>query len=335
MKALVERGMKDGAVGLSSGLEYDPGFYGTLDELSALASVIQPYGGFYSSHVRDEENEVFAAWQEAIDVGKRAGVAVNVSHMKLASKPVWGQAGKALALLEAGKKAGVSVTGDWYPYPYWQSAMYVLIPDRDFENVEKWRVGLDEIGGAGNVRITSYRPNPGWVGKTLAEIADSEKIDPPALIVQMVKAAGPGIGIIGTSMDEADMRAILSHPQTLICSDGQLNGRHPRGFGAFPRVLGKYVRDEQVIRLEEAIAKMTSRSAAVLGLDDRGVLAPGKKADLAIFDAATIADRGTPTAPAQAPVGMRFVVVNGQVVLDAGEITAARPGQALRRTASK
>lgn len=335
MKALVERGMKDGAVGLSSGLEYDPGFYGTLDELAALASVIRPYGGVYSSHVRDEENEVFAAWQEAIDVGKRAGVAVNISHMKLASKPVWGQARKALAVLEAGKAAGVSVTGDWYPYPYWQSAMYVLIPDRDFENVEKWRVGLDEIGGAANVRITSYRPEPGWVGKTLAEIAESEKIDPPALIVKMVKAAGPGIGIIGTSMDEADMRAILAHPQALICSDGQLNGRHPRGFGAFPRVLGRYVRDEQVIPLEEAVAKMTSRSAAVLGLSDRGVIAPGKKADLAIFDAATIADRGTPTAPAQAPVGMRFVVVNGQVVLDAGEVTAARPGLALRRTAAK
>jgi N-acyl-D-amino-acid deacylase len=333
MKALVERGMKDGAVGLSSGLEYDPGFYGTLDELAALAAVIKPFGGVYSSHVRDEENEVFAAWQEAIDVGKRAGVAVNISHMKLASKPVWGQAAKALAVLEAGTRAGVAVTGDWYPYPYWQSAMYVLIPDRDFENVEKWRVGLDEIGGAGNVRITSYRPEPGWVGKTLAEIADAEKLDAPALVVKMVKAAGPGIGIIGTSMDEADMRAILAHPQTLICSDGQLNGRHPRGFGAFPRVLGKYVRDDKVIALEEAIAKMTSRTAAVLGLDDRGVIAAGRKADLAIFDAAAVADRGTPTAPAQAPVGMRFVVVNGEIVLDAGELTQARPGRALRRTA--
>lgn len=335
MKALVERGMKDGAVGLSSGLEYDPGYYGTLDELAALASVIKPFGGVYSSHVRDEENEVFAAWQEAIDVGRRAGVAVNISHMKLASKPVWGQAAKALAVIDAGRKAGVSVTGDWYPYPYWQSAMYVLIPDRDFENVEKWRVGLDEIGGAGNVRITSYRPEPGWVGRTLAEIADAEKLDPPSLVVKMVKAAGPGIGIIGTSMDEADMRAILAFPQTLICSDGQLNGRHPRGFGAFPRVLGKYVRDEKVLPLEEAIARMTSRTAAVLGLADRGVIAAGKKADLAIFDAATIADRGTPTDPSQAPVGMRFVVVNGQLVLDAGEITSARPGQALRRSTLK
>ena len=334
MQALVDRAMKDGAVGLSSGLEYDPGYYATVEELAALASAITPYRGLYSSHVRDEENEVFAAWQEAIEVGRRAGVAVNISHMKLASKPVWGQAKKALAVLEAGARDGVSVTGDWYPYPYWQSAMYVLIPDRDFENVEKWRLGLEEIGGAGNVRITNYRPEPAWVGRTLTEIAAAERIDPPELVVRMVKAAGPGIGIIGTSMDEADMRAILAHPQTLICSDGQLSGRHPRGFGAFPRVLGRYVRDAKVLSLEAAIAKMTSRSAAVLGLADRGRIAPGLKADLAIFDAATILDRGTPTEPAQTPTGLRYVVVNGQLVLDAGEVTEARPGRALRRNAT-
>ena len=335
MKALVERGMKDGAVGLSSGLEYDPGFYATTDELAALATSIRPYGGFYSSHVRDEENEYLAAWKEAIDVGRRAGVAVEISHMKLASKPVWGRAKEGLALLDAARREGLTVMGDWYPYPYWQSAMYVLIPDRDFENVEKWRVGLDEIGGAGNVRITNYRADPSWNGKTLAELAATQNIDPPSLIVSMVKADGPAIGIIGTSMDEADMKAILAHPQVLICSDGQLSGRHPRGYGAFPRVLARYVREQQVISLEEAIAKMTSRSAAMLGLADRGVVAAGKKADVVIFDAATIADRGTPQEPAQAPVGVDTVIVNGQVVLDRGEVTAARPGRALRRTGAR
>ena len=147
----------------------------------------------------------------------------------------------------------------------------------------------------------------------------------------MVKAAGPDIGIIGTSMDEADMRAILAHPQVLICSDGQLSGRHPRGYGAFPRVLARYVREQQVISLEEAVAKMTSRSAAMLGLSDRGVVAAGKKADVVIFDAATIADRGTPQEPAQPPVGVDTVIVNGQIVLERGEVTSARPGRVLRR----
>ena len=335
MKALVERGMKDGAVGLSSGLEYDPGFYATTDELVALASAIKPYGGFYSSHVRDEENEYLAAWKEAVDVGRRAGVAVEISHMKLASKPVWGRAREGLAMLEAAARDGVAVMGDWYPYPYWQSAMYVLIPDRDFENVEKWRVGLDEIGGAGNVRITNYSADPSWNGKTLAELAAAEALDPPALIVRMVKAAGAGIGIIGTSMDEADMKAILAHPQVLICSDGQLKGRHPRGYGAFPRVLGRYVREQKVITLENAVAKMTSRSATMLGLTDRGVVAAGKKADLVIFDPETIADRGTPQDPGQAPVGVDTVIVAGQVVLEGGVVTSARPGQALRRAGAE
>ena len=331
MKALVDRGMKDGAVGLSSGLEYDPGFYSTTDELAALASAVKPYGGFFSSHVRDEENEYLTAWKEAIEVGRRAGVAVQISHMKLASKPVWGRAAEGLAVLEAARREGLTVMGDWYPYPYWQSAMYVLIPDRDFENVEKWRVGLEEIGGAGNVRITNYSADPSWNGRTLSELADALKLDPPTLIVRMVKAAGAGIGIIGTSMDEADMKLILAHPQVLICSDGQLSGRHPRGYGAFPRVLGRYVREQQVIGLEEAVAKMTSRSAAMLGLSDRGAIAAGKKADVVIFDAASIADRGTPQEPAQAPVGVDTVIVNGQMVLDRGQVTTARPGRALRR----
>lgn len=128
------------------------------------------------------------------------------------------------------------------------------------------------------------------------------------------------------------MKAILAHPQVLICSDGQMSGRHPRGYGAFPRVLARYVREEKVIALEEAVAKMTSRSAKMLGLADRGVLAAGKRADVVIFDPATVADRGTPLDPAQAPVGIETVIVNGEIVLDAGAVTAARPGRLLRRS---
>jgi N-acyl-D-amino-acid deacylase len=330
MRALVERGMKDGAVGLSSGLEYDPGFYAQPAELAALASAIRPFGGVYSSHVRDEENDVVAAWREAIEVGRRAGVVVEISHMKVASKAVWGHAREALAVVDQAVRDGIDVGGDWYPYPYWQSSMYVLIPDRDFENVDKWRVGLDEIGGAGNVLITDYKSDPTWNGRTLAELAEQERIDPPALIVRMVKAAGPGIGIIGTSMEEADMRAIFSHPRVVICSDGQLSGRHPRGYNAFPRVLARYVRETPLVPLEEAIAKMTGRSAARLGLSDRGVIEVGRKADLVVFDPAAIADRGTPQQPSLSPIGIDAVVVNGTIVLSNGAPTGARPGHALR-----
>jgi N-acyl-D-amino-acid deacylase len=331
MRALVERGMRDGAVGLSSGLEYDPGFYATLDELVSLAEVAGRFGGVYSSHVRDEENDFVGAWKEAIEVGRRAHVAVEISHMKAASKPVWGHAAEGLRVLEAARAEGLRVMGDWYPYTYWASVMYVLIPDRDFENREKWTRGLEEIGGAANVLVTEYRPDPSLNGKTLAEIAQARHVDPAALIVDMVHAAGPDIGIIGTSMVDEDLRAIAAHPQVLICSDGQLAGKHPRSYNAFPRVLARYVREQRLISLEEAIAKMTARPAAQLGFEDRGVIAPGKKADVVIFDPATIADHGTPANPSAAPTGIETVIVNGQVVLDRGTMTTARPGRALRR----
>jgi N-acyl-D-amino-acid deacylase len=264
-------------------------------------------------------------------VGRAARVPVLLSHVKLASRPVWGRTGEALALIENANRAGVRVRGDWYPYTYWQSSMYVLIPDRDVENRKKWEVGLEEIGGPANVLVTSYRPNPAWNGKTVAEIAQAEKKDAVTTIIEMMRASQNSIGIIGTSMDEADLSRFAAHPLTFICSDGSLSGRHPRGYNAFPRVLARYVREQKTLDLRQAIHKMTGGPAAFLGLKDRGVLAPRHIADLVVFDPATIEDRGTKTDPTQAPVGIRHVIVNGQVVLDNGVITAARPGRAVRR----
>jgi N-acyl-D-amino-acid deacylase len=331
MKALVDRGMQDGAVGLTSGLEYDPGFYAAPGELVELARVAAKYGGFYASHVRDEENTVFDAWREAIDVGRRAGLPVEISHIKLASQAVWGRAAEALALIDAARREGIDVTADWYPYTYWQSSLYVLLPDRDFENRQKWTTGLAEIGGAEHVLVTGYRPDPSYNGRTLANIAAASGTDPVTLAIEMIRAGGPNIGIIGTAMREDDLAILFAHPQVLICSDGAMTGRHPRGYGAFPRVLGRYVRERKLVPLEDAIAKMTGRSAARLGLADRGVLAPGKKADIVIFDAATIGDRGTPEDPSLAPVGVRHVIVNGEPVLADGVPTGARPGRPLKR----
>ena len=330
MKVLVDRGMRDGALGLSSGLEYDPGFYAKPEELTELAKVVARYGGYYTSHVRDEENEVLSAWAEAIDVGRVAGVPVLLSHVKLAAKPVWGKTAEALKLLEDANRAGVRVRGDWYPYTYWQSSMYVLIPDRDVDNRKKWEVGLDEIGGPENILITSYRPNPAWNGKTVAEIARAEQKDAVTMIIDMMHASQNSIGIIGTSMDEADLSRFAAHPLTFICSDGGLSGRHPRGYNAFPRVLAQYVREQKALDLRRAIHKMSGGPAAFLGLKDRGVIAARNVADLVIFDPATIQDRGTKTDPSQAPVGIEHVIVNGRVVLDNGAMTTARPGRALK-----
>lgn len=334
MKALVDRGMQDGAIGLSSGLEYDPGFYSKTDELVALGAVVAKYGGYYMSHVRNENEGAFASWREAIEIGRRNRIPVEISHIKLGVKPVWGRAAEGLKILDDARREGVKVMADWYPYTYWQSSMYVLIETRDFESRAAWEKGLNDIGGAGNVLITSYRPDASLNGKTLAEIAEARGKDAVTTAIEMMREAGPGTGVIATSMSEDDLTTFAKSPLVLICSDGSLTGRHPRGYGTFPRVLARYVRDLEAIALPDAVAKMTGRSAAQLGMPDRGVVAVGKKADLTIFDPAAIQDRGVPGNAAQPPIGISHVIVNGEIVLDYGRMTSARPGRGLRRGGS-
>lgn len=331
MRALVDRGMRDGALGLSSGLEYDPGSFAEPSELIALGKVVAQYGGYYTSHVRDEEHKVVDAWREAIDVGRQAKIPVIISHIKLAVPPLWGKAGESLKVLEAARREGIQVTADWYPYTFWQSSMYVLIPERTFESREAWTAGLADVGGGKNILVTEYLPNPAWNKKTIAEIAQLQGKDEVTTVIDMIREAGPNIGIIGTSMREDDLDTFAAHRLVNICSDGGLNIEHPRGAGAFPRVLGRFVRQRGVLKLPEAIAKMTGRSAAQVGLSDRGLLQTGKKADIVIFDPATVEDRSTIDQPTAPPVGMEYVIVNGEVVLDAGTLTQARPGRGLRR----
>jgi N-acyl-D-amino-acid deacylase len=331
MKALVDQGMRDGAIGLSSGLEYDPGFYSKTDELVALGSVVAKYGGLYMSHVRNENEGAFDAWREAIEIGRRNKIPVEISHIKLGVKPVWGRAAQGLKILADARREGIRVMADWYPYTYWQSSMYVLIETRDFENRAAWEKGLTDIGGAENVLITNYRPDPSLDGKTLDQIARARGKDAVTTAIEMMKEAGPGTGVIATSMSEEDLTTFVKSPLVLICSDGSLTGRHPRGYNTFPRVLARYVRELHAVSLPDAIAKMTGRSAAQLGMPDRGVVATGKKADLVIFDPQTIQDRGTPANASQPPVGISYVIVNGEVVLDNGTVTKARPGRGLKR----
>lgn len=331
MKALVDQGMRDGAIGLSTGLEYDPGFYSTTDEIVALGSVVAKYGGYYMSHVRNENEGAFDSWREAIEVGRRNRIPVEISHIKLGVKPVWGRAAEGLKILDEARREGIRVMADWYPYTYWQSSMYVLIETRDFENRAAWDKGLSDIGGAQNVLITNYRPDPSLNGRTLDRIAAARGKDAVTTAIEMMREAGPNTGVIATSMSESDLTTFVKSPLVLICSDGNLSGRHPRGYNTFPRVLARYVRELHAIALPDAIAKMTGRSAAQLGMPDRGVVAAGRKADLVVFDPRTIQDRGTPADAAQAPVGVSYVIVNGEVVLDRGVMTRARPGRGLKR----
>ena len=332
MKVIVDRGMRDGAIGLSSGLEYDPGFYSKTDELVALGAVVAKYGGIYSSHVRNENEGAFDSWREAIEIGRRNHIPVEISHIKLGVKQVWGKAAEGLEILDRARRDGVQVMADWYPYTYWQSSMYVLIDTRDYFDRAAWTRGLDSIGGARNVLISSYGPDASLNGKTLDAIAAARGKDAVTTAIDMMREAGPNTGVIATSMSEDDLTTFVKSPLTLICSDGNMTGRHPRGYGTFPRVLARYVRALHAIELPEAIAKMTGRSAAQLGIPDRGILAAGKKADITIFDPATIQDRGVPGDAAQSPVGISYVIVNGQVVLDQGRMTGARPGRGIKRS---
>lgn len=336
MQTVIEQEMRSGALGLSSGLEYDPGFYATTEELIACAKAAAKHGGLYISHIRNEDNKAFESFAELIRIAEAARLPAQISHIKLGAASVWGKAGDVATLLSDARKRGLDITADVYPYLYWQSGITVLIPTRDWSDRAAWEKGLKDIGGAGNVRLTTYTPDPAWQGKTLAEIAAMTKRDPVTVIQEIVaKTRGAGAtgreSVVVTAMTEADLKQFLAAPHIMFCSDGALRGSHPRGAGSFPRILGRYVRDEKTLTLEAAIRKATALPAARLGFRDRGVIAPGRKADLVLFDPATVADKATIDQPTAPPVGIPYVIVNGVVVLENGKITGAHPGQALRR----
>ncbi|MBV9850761.1 MAG: D-aminoacylase [Armatimonadetes bacterium] len=339
MQALVAQEMDTGAMGLSSGLEYDPGFYSTTDELVALAQVAGRHGGLYISHVRDEGDKVFDAFRELITIGREGHLPAQISHIKLDTTPVWHKAGDALRLMDAANRAGQDVSADVYPYTFWQSTITVLIPTRNWDDRAAWTKGLAEVGGAGHILLTSYTPDPTWQGKTVAEIADMTHQDPVTVIQTVVarthgKEAQPGAGesVVVTAMTEDDLTKFIASPRIMFCTDGSLHPSHPRGAGSFPRVLARYVRERHVLTLEQAIHKMTGLPAARMGFRDRGAIRPGMKADLVLFDARTVRDTATTAQPASPPVGLPDVFVNGVQVLDQGKSTGAHPGEVLRRT---
>jgi N-acyl-D-amino-acid deacylase len=335
MSALLRRELASGALGLSSGLEYDPGIYSTTEELLALAQETSRAGGRYISHIRSEDRQLFEAIDEIIRIGREASLPVQVSHMKLAMKSLWGQADRLLARLNAARAGGVDITADVYPYPYWQSTMTVLFPERNFADRETAAFALSELTTPEGMIVSRFEPEPAYAGKTLAEIAALRGTDPVTAYIDLIAksqaAGGDNESIIATSMDERDIAAIVAWPQANICSDGEDDGRHPRGYGAFPRVLRRYVREQRVLTLEAAVEKMTRLAAAHAGLRDRGVIREGAYADLVLFDPAAVADRATPQEPHLASAGILGVWVNGIQVYDGGKATGAFPGRVLRR----
>lgn len=330
MSELIEQAMRDGAVGLSTGLEYDIGHPATTEEVIALARIAAKHGGIYMSHVRDEAELAMTAFQEAIRIGREANLPVQISHIKLGTVGVWGQAGGVVRLIETARHSGLDVTADCYPYDAWASTITVLVPSRRHDDPAAVEKGLADVGGGHNVLVTNCVAHRDYEGRTLAEIAKLQSLTPVDIYRQIVKDGGAAV--VCRSMKEADIKTFYQQPWVMVASDGGIGMRHPRGAGTFPRVLGHYVREQKWLTLEEAIRKMTSLPAQRLGLRERGVIKAGMKADVVIFDPQKVIDYSTMTQPLRDPLGIAYVLVNGVPVVAEGKVTGERAGAVLRHS---
>lgn len=329
MQKLLEQAMLEGVFGLSSGLEYDVGFSATTEELIALAKVAAKHHGIYMTHMRDEEEGMLDALREAIRIGREAKLPVQISHIKMGNRNVWGKSADAIALIAETRKSGFDITADAYPYTAWASTITVLVPSRKHEDRAEVEKGMNNVGGAEKVLITSHSANRSYEMRTMAEIAASKNISPVDLYIEIVKNGGAGI--VCNSMNENDVKAFYTQPWVMVSSDGGIGSRHPRGTGTFTRVLGRFVRENNWFTLEEAVRKMSAMPAARLGLKDRGELRKGMRADLVLFDPATVVDRASFAEPQLISTGVQRVFVNGTVVWKDGKSTGNLPGAILLR----
>jgi dihydroorotase/N-acyl-D-amino-acid deacylase len=361
MKSYVEEAMNSGAFGISTGLKYVPGSFSKVDEVIALSKVAAASGGIYTSHLREEGLGLLEAVQEAIMIGREADIPIVLTHHKAIGKPMWGASVKTLAMIDSARAIGLDIMADQYPYTASSTGIAVLIPTwaRAGGQAEfKKRVAdpatrkkiIDEImfniefdrGGAdlNVVQFAFVNWQPELNGKTLKDWAIERGLEPTfrngAELVVEAQLNG-GATCIFHAIGEEDVKRIMQHPQVMVASDGRLaeigvGHPHPRAYGTFPRVLGHYVREEGVIDLATALKKMTSIPADRLGFTDRGYLKEGYKADITIFDKNTVIDKGTFEAPHQHPEGIEYVIVNGGITIDQGELTSDRSGQVLRKT---
>lgn len=330
MKRLVEEAMRDGAMGLSTGLEYETGKPASIEEVITLAKAASASGGIYISHIRDEADETFAAIAEAIRIGREARIPVQISHLKLGSVAVWGRAPEVISLINRARTRGQDVTADCYPYDAWSSTIRVLIPSGRHDDPVAVARGLADVGGPANVTIVSCRAHPEYEFQNMEEISKREGISAVDLYMKIVRDGGAGV--VCHSMKDADIETFYRQPWVMVSSDGGIGSRHPRGAGSYPRVLGRFVRELNWLTLPEAIRKMTSLPARRFKLRDRGLIRPGYKADLVLFDPEKIIDRATFQEPQLLAEGVKRVFVNGTEVWVDGKVTGNRPGQALRRT---
>ena len=360
MQRLLAETMEQGAFGFSAGLTLAPSSYANTDELVALCEVAARYGGFYAAHMRVYAGQQVIARRETLDIGRRAGIAVQMSHNNIGGPKFWHQLPEILEMIEREQAAGVDVTYDVYPYQAGMSNVDQMMPgwaqEGGVENligrlrdpVARQRIYDEMAPGRGNglepwdweaIRGTDVQPpgNTDWAGKTVGQVAAMMGVDGLDALLTLTEYRTSATFHF---QSEDNTRVLLQHPLGMICSDGwavtigtpSLRGRpHPRFFGTFPRAIGRYVRDQQMMPLEEAVRKSTSAPAERVGLRDRGLIAPGRIADVTIFDPQTLVDHATYDEPCQYATGVDTVIVAGQPVLEGGQMTGARPGRALAR----
>ena len=338
MAELLEQDLQAGAFGLSTGLEYEPGIFSSTEEVIALARVAAEHGGRYSSHLRDEDDQFVEALNEIIRIGKEARIPVHISHIKLADRKFWGTTDEILGLLDTARAEGVELTADIYPYERWASNLAVLFPDRDYSKRETAEYTFERTAAAEDILLINYPPDPQFEGKNIAEIAAVTERDTVSTLLELAQAAAdyrdatgePGSGIIAKSMNNTDIARFMKWPYINICSDGW-HGGHPRGYGSFPRVLGRFAGDMRILPLEDAIYKMTGRAADTLGLANRGRLAVGNYADVVVFNPETVNDNATMSDPTAMSTGITSVWVNGLLVFDSGQTTHFYAGKIIER----
>ncbi|MBS7619300.1 D-aminoacylase [Candidatus Bathyarchaeota archaeon] len=356
MKSLLDEAMRQGAFGLSTGLIYPPCTYSETSELVELCKVASLHKGIFVIHMRDEGDKLLESIEEVIRVGREANIPVHISHFKASGERNWGKAGLALQALYVARRQNIDVTADQYPYTAGSTFLSSLLPTwvheggteamlkRLIEEDARKRV-VTELSssrrgsdwGWSSVYVTAVKTqmNKRFEGKSLGEIASIKKMTPMEALIDLVIEEENEATMVSFSMSEDDVRTIMKSHLTMVCTDGILLGKpHPRAYGSFPRVLGKYVR-EGVIRLEEAVKKMTSTPATRFGLLDRGLIRPGMCADVTIFNPEKIADMATYQDPVQFPQGIEYVIVNGKVTVQNGMHLGTRAGRILRHPISK
>ena len=359
MKVLVNKAMEDGAFGLSSGLIYIPGNFAPPGELVELAHTVKQYSGIYATHMRSEGKNIIEAVNESIEVGRQVGIPVHISHHKVAGPDAWGLSTKTLALIDKTNAEGLDISLDQYPYTASNTNLGVLFPTwamagdhkaflkrlKEPKTRQKIKQGVIEVMKSQRsgdelwrIQISRYKADESLEGKTFEDILKERdlevNLENAAELAIELQQSGGGTGIYHI-MQDTDVEQIMRHPLTSVASDGsgvawQVGNPHPRNYGTYPRTLAHYVRDKKVLTIEEAVRKMTTLPASRVGFTDRGKIAVGMKADIAVWNPASIQDHSTFTTPHQYSTGMKYVIVNGVAVLLDGKMTGERPGKPLR-----